>query len=622
MTGGGAARAGARGRSALAAAALAAALLGAWVSCALLGAVRPLGRLPLWDGAGNGWGAVELLAALEDGRLLDFLLRLNAQDKWPFGWSLLALPFVAAGGASFASAAWLPALAFALVPALLFWLAREAEPERLGDALAAGALAALLWLASPLPRALATVAMRETTGAALAVAVAAAYLRARRLGTLAAWRLAGVLLLAQFSVKYNYFLLSALPLALHALLELGREERRALLGRARAAVLERGWRSPARWAALVALASVVSLALGRNPGVLIYGALVAGLAVGLSRSRESLRLSLARCAALDPAPRAALETLAVPLWLWSLSPDPIHPRNVLAFLRSRPGELPPGALEFWVAPLRSFADEFAPEPRLGLGVALAALAGALVPRARRGPRRAVALAALAGTALVVLHPMKEPRFLVTLAPFAFLAAGLAGAGLAAALRPAALARAAAAALALGAAGAALVVPVHGALGERLLADHRRLTGDPALAAPLDALVRRLGAGPRAAFVGATNELSEALVRWRGFSRSGRDLGLPPAPRGIDAADPPEERRRRFEAWLARARPEAIVALEPLPGSRFAADRDYLRYNRWQVEELGRLRVERRWRPGRPERFRALGLRIATWRPAGRAARER
>ena len=52
------------------------------------------------DGAGNGWGAVELWAALADGRFVDFLLRANAQDKWPFGFSLLMLPFVAAASLS------------------------------------------------------------------------------------------------------------------------------------------------------------------------------------------------------------------------------------------------------------------------------------------------------------------------------------------------------------------------------------------------------------------------------------------------------------------------------------------------------------------------------------------
>ncbi|MCM2270669.1 MAG: hypothetical protein NDJ75_11250, partial [Thermoanaerobaculia bacterium] len=181
---------------------------GAWVAAGLLARTWALSRLPMWDAAGNGWGAVELWAALADGRLLDFVVRLNAQDKWPFGFSLLMLPFVAAGGGSFESAALLPALAFALVPALLVWAGREASGD--GDELAgiaAGLVAGALWLAAPLPRALATVAMRETVGAALGVGVLAAYLRARRLGTLGAWRLAAGLLMLLFFVKYNYVLL-------------------------------------------------------------------------------------------------------------------------------------------------------------------------------------------------------------------------------------------------------------------------------------------------------------------------------------------------------------------------------------------------------------------------------
>ncbi len=252
---------------------------GVGVAADLLARTWPLGRLPLWDGAGNGWGAVELWSALSRGHLVDFLVRLNAQDKWPFGFSLLMLPFVAAGGGSFAAATLLPALAFALVPALLIALANEIDRD--GRGLAAGLLAGALWLAGATPRVLATVVMRETTGAALGVAVLAAWLRARRLGTLASWRLCGGLLLAQFFVKYNYFLLTGAALALHA------------LARARAGGAPRGAASAARagTAAGVALAAALArarrspspccaLVAGENPGNFLYGALVVATLVG------------------------------------------------------------------------------------------------------------------------------------------------------------------------------------------------------------------------------------------------------------------------------------------------------------------------------------------------------
>ncbi len=591
---------------------------GGVIALASLRATWPLGRLPLWDGAGNGWGAVELWAALSEGRLVDFLVRLNAQDKWPFGFSILMLPFVALGGATLESATLLPALAFALVPALLVWLAREVEGTENGErGLTAALIASALWLTSPLALALVTVVMRETTGAALAVALTASYLRARRLGTLASWRLAGLVALALLFTKYNYFLLNGVPLLLHALLELGKDEKRALGRRLSHAILRRGWRSPARWIALVAALSLASILVGQNPGGLIYGVLVVATLLCLSLQWKQFRLWPERLAALDPAPRALFETFLLPLWIWSLSPSPIHPKSVIAFLRNRPGDLQPLSGESLLAPLRSFVVELVAIDPAGVvgvvgGVVLAlALGGALWAVRRRGPRRALALAALIGLALVTAHPMKEARFLITVAPFLFLAAAFALTDLLGALRPPWVARSV---LVLAASGAALiagVVPLRSKAVERLLIDHRQLTGDPAFAAPLDEIVGRLRGRSSVAFLGATNELSEALVRWRAFGRDGKEMLFPPAPRGIDGATPFAERDRRFDAWLERERPSRLVTLEPLPESRWWSDRDFRRYNAWQAESLTRIDQGGRWRLVKPVRFPALGLKVST-----------
>src|SRR5579863_5696440 len=81
-------------------------------------------RLPQWDMAGHAWGGIELHDSLARGHPLEFLRQLNAQDKWPFGFSLLLLPLVWAGGDSFASATLLSVLLFALTPLLLIWAAR------------------------------------------------------------------------------------------------------------------------------------------------------------------------------------------------------------------------------------------------------------------------------------------------------------------------------------------------------------------------------------------------------------------------------------------------------------------------------------------------------------------
>jgi hypothetical protein len=162
-------------------------------------------RVPLWDMAGHGWGGVELLQALSEGRPLRFLDLLNRQDKWPFGYSLLLLPFLAAGDASFASATFLSTVLFALVPLLLLWLAREVDPGPAG--LWGGLIAAALFLASPLLRIFGILIMREMAGIFFSLLGLILYLRARRLGTPWAWRLAGLAALALFLVKYNYALL-------------------------------------------------------------------------------------------------------------------------------------------------------------------------------------------------------------------------------------------------------------------------------------------------------------------------------------------------------------------------------------------------------------------------------
>jgi hypothetical protein len=71
--------------------------------------------------AGHAWGGIELQQAIVEGRPGRFLLRLNAQDKWPFGFSLLLLPFLATSGDRLAAATLFWALLFPLIPLLLLW---------------------------------------------------------------------------------------------------------------------------------------------------------------------------------------------------------------------------------------------------------------------------------------------------------------------------------------------------------------------------------------------------------------------------------------------------------------------------------------------------------------------
>jgi len=569
----------------------AALLCGGLVAAGLLARSWPLGRLPMWDAAGNGWNAVELWAALSHRHLLDFLVRLNAQDTWPFGFSLLMLPFVVLGGSSFESATLLPAVAFALVPPLLVWAGWEIERQARG--LAAGLVAGALWLASPLPRALATVAMRETTGAALGVAAIAAYLRARRRGSLAAWRWAGGALLALFLVKANYFFLTAGGLALHAALALDRGRLREVATRLGLGLVEDGWRSPARWLALLAAVSVVLFGLGQNPGTLLYGGLVVATIVIVARRRAWLRRPRAALARLSVPSRALVETLVVPCWIWFLSPAPVHPRNLIAFLRNRPAEQPllsADALAFY--PLSLFNDFFA-SPWLAWPVAAFALA-ALVLLLRPSDRaRAAALCAFVGSLALVGHPYKQARFLATVAPLVFLVAALVAARGAAAILPLGGARRQVLGVVVGLLALGGIASTFGieARQQRLERDHRALTVPRGFQQPLDDLARRVGGPSRCGMLGGFNALPESLVRWRAWHLKRREASLAPPLRGLDGDSDPEEILERLRSWRDRHELQRIVALRPIAGSAWLADADFRRYNAWQLEAI-RLALER------------------------------
>jgi len=584
---------------------------GLTVAAGLLVRTWSLSRLPSWDAAGNGWGAVELWTALSNGQPIDFLLRMNAQDKWPFGFSLLLLPFVAADGVSFESATLPPALAFALVPGLLVWAGWEVERD--GRGLAAGILAGALWLTSPLPRALATVVMRETTGAALGVAVLAAYLRARRLGTLGAWRLPAGLLLTLFFTKYNYFLLSGGALGLHALLESSGDERRAGWTRVRRAIVEGGWRSPWRWLAIVVAVAVVSQLLGQNPGNFVYACLVVTTGVGVSLHRRSLSRPVATLAGLPPAARAGVEWLVAPLWVWSLSPLPIHPRNVIGFLANRPGELAALSPAALAAYPRAILSGILPPGPVGWLIAALALVGLAVFVTRRGdPARALALTALVGFLALELHPLKQGRFLVTPASALLLLATLAATRGAAWILPNGRRWRTGLGLPillLSFYGVFSAASSGGALA-RLESDHGNLTTSEALLPVLTEAATRVAVGPeRVGFLGGLNEVSESLVRWE-VARGYGEVPVWAAPlRGLDGASPRDEIDRRLDRWLGREAPRRVVALRPLPDSRWLADGDYLRYNAWQLAAIGRLEEDTGWRLASRWSGGALGLEV-------------
>jgi hypothetical protein len=553
-------------------------------------------RLPLWDMAGHGWGGVELLHALSEGRLFHFLNLLNHQDKWPFGYSLLLLPFLAAGDASFASATLLSTVLFALIPVLLLWVAREADPGPAG--LWGGLLAATLFLASPLPRVLAIVIMRETGGIALSLTAIGFYLRARRLETAWSWRLTGLALLSLFLVKYNYFLILGLALLANEVW------RRWPLRLSR--LSWSGWtRGRILLVAYLGLLLLVAL-LGINPGVGIYAGLVVGagvLAVRWRRDREGFSK---RWRELPVEVRALLATVVAPLWIWSLSPNPIHPRSLFAFLHNRSEGPPILSAESLLFYPRSLLNDYAAQPILGLLAIAFALASLLMLRRSEG-WRPVVLTAFLGLALATFHPYKEPRFLATTVPFLLLAAALAFARLAHALPR--YGRLIGGLLCTAALVATAWTASRSHLDERLARGYRQCSDPPAFGRPLHFLSRQAAEVPRVAVIGTFNELSDSLVRWR--------LAQEEATKEVVMAEPlrPDIRKPgRLRRWLADQRPARILALRLRPESPFQG-LDYQRYNAWQLELIDRLEKDEGWQEQQRRTFDRLGLEILVLQPA-------
>ncbi len=595
---------------------LAALAVGVWQAWGLWEFYAAGPRLPLWDMARHGWAGVELLRPLERGEVLTFLDRLNRQESWPFGFSLLLLPFLAAGGAGFASATLMSTVLFGLTPALLVWAGWEAERSgSVGRFLGTGAglLAALLWVASPLPRLFAILVMRETAGAALALLAFALYARALRRETRWAYGAAGIAALALLLVKYNYGLLWLLGVVLHQVVRLSPEDRPGLRRWALAWLWP--WRSGRRRriAFAVLLYLLAGCALARvNIGYAVYVLLVAGaisLVIAWRRDRAGLT---ARWRALPPALAALLATVVLPLWVWFLSPHPIHPKAVFAFLRNRSDGQPLLSAEALLAYPRALLFDYAPSFGLGAAILVGALIGAVIALRRRperaGPLGAVALIALAGFGLTVLHPFKEPRFLFTVAPFVVLLGGL---GLARAL---AVRRSwsPAAAVLLPAAGLVLIhltapAPARDA---RLAAGYAASSSDPALAEMLEVIHRQAGPGPRTAFLGGANELSEALVRWW-LAGQGNPLSerLLDPPHRFDANLPPDKIQARVGRWLADERPARILALRPMDDSPLLASPDYQSFNAWQLGALAALRADPDWHVVRRRRVRAQHLEL-------------
>ncbi len=573
-------------------------------------------RLPQWDMAGHAWGGIELHQALRHGHPLRFLGLLNAQDKWPFGFSLLLLPFVWAGGDGFAAATLLSTMLFTLVPLLLVWAAWEVDPGAVGWW--SGVLASLLFLASPLPRVFAVLIMREEAGVFFSLLAFCAYLRARRLGGEGPWRLAGLAGLALVFIKYNYALIWGVVVAANELLRLSPEKRTEI----RQEVMRRLWpwrdrRGFAPRAIAVFLYAVAAGALlGANVGYALYAALLVATVAAARRWRRDPAGVTAWYRGLPAAGRAFVTTVALPLWVWLLSPRPVHPKEILSFLRNRSTGPPLASFDRWLYYPRVLVRDYAPAP-LGIAV-LVLLALALLCRwsgvrrlAGGEPGRVLLLAAGLSFLLPAFHPYKEPRFLVIAVPFALLSATALLSRLAhSSPHPRAVGAIVCLAAALGILAAARAAD----LPARLSRDYPMYSSDPVFREPLDAIAGAGREAGRLGVIGSFNELSENLIRCR-LAQTGGAAVTRPLSR-FSAGLPPAEIAKRLHEWLRDERPGRVVALRPLPGSPLFASEDYRTYNAWQLAAIAALESDPEMRVVARQPFPAAQLEVLSFE-AGR-----
>lgn len=553
-------------------------------------------RLPQWDMAGHAWGGIELHQALRHGRLLHFARLLNEQDKWPFGFSLLLLPFVWMGHDGFAAATLLSTVLFALTPLLLLWAAREVDAGAVGWW--SGGLAALLFLASPLARVFAVLIMREEAGVFFSLLAFCCYLRARRRGGAAAWRLAGLVGLALFLVKYNYALIWGAAVAANELLRLSPESRAEARRRAARRLWPWGAGRGSTGARLIAVYLYIVAActlLGINAGLALYAGLLVATVVIARRWRRDPAGMAAEWRRLPVAGRALAATVVLPLWVWFLSPHPVHPKEILAFLHNRETGPRLASLESLLYYPRAFLADYAPAPLGAAVLILLALALACrwagVRRLAGGePDRVLLLAAGLSFLLPTLHPYKEPRFLATAVPFALLAATALASRLAHSLPLSPRLRAAVGAAVCTAAAAGIVAAARQAdLPARLARDYPLYSADPAFGGPLDFIAAVGGGAGRLAVIGSFNELSENLIRCRVAQRGGAEVARPMA--RFSAGLPPPAVSARLHDWLREERPGRIAALRPLPGSPLLTGEDYRTYNAWQLATIAALEAD-------------------------------
>lgn len=377
--------------------------------------------LPRWDLAthlSHGWLDYHLLITGQIHRLFADLWR---QGYWPPGLSLFQIPFfVLLGGDPFAGL-WSSAAAFVLLAAAgALILTRDERPGRAPGA----AVFVLLLTSSPYLLAYATVTMTEMLGAVVQLAAVLAY--AAYVGQPEPRRAKWLALsfTALFFVKYNYFVLLAIPFVIHLWLErtwdASWQARSTLL----ADIVRRSLRSPAG-VILVLYVLVLTIVLmtggfsvnvagqrisirsiGSSGHILLYGSVA-----WLAYRHWTGRIDWKRIFALEPLIQPFLIWFALPITVWLASPHPNHIRDLVNLVLNRPmGE---ASLE---AGIDAYLDALRQAYFYSDLVLLLALASfvALVLRYRtQAPwMRLLLLAIPIQFAAIAVHQTRFPRFLL------------------------------------------------------------------------------------------------------------------------------------------------------------------------------------------------------------------
>jgi hypothetical protein len=519
------------------------------------------GLLPRWDLATHlehGWLDYHLLVTGQVHRLAWDLWQ---QGYWPPLHSIYQIPFYVVLGAERTSGLWSSAAAFVLLGAagaVLLWR----QWKR--DAVLAAALFVALLISSPFLLAYATVAMSEVPGALAQAVVLLAFVHYHLKPTPGTARFFAVSLTALFFVKYNYFLLLAVPLAIHEWLEATRgraaNERMAGIWR----WTRRGLSTPT--GALLALyVAALLLVVGTggfefhlvgrrvsirsigNSGHVVLYLLLARLWY-LHRRR---RIDWARIAGADPRARPLLLWFVLPVTVWLAAPYPNHLRDFGNLVFNRPVGAPTVG-EGIGTYLDALRTQYVYAEWVLYGAAAALIVAACRYRSQPPLMRLLVLAVPLQLVVVSLHQTRFPRFLLLTVVLGFLGAA-AEAGRWFGRTKAGQAVAAAVALIAVAAAVVAGTRVVGQDRFRRLALDEHYTDSETLRRALESIRGELGPDDRLVLAGQTERVSPALLRWElgppsgvpcfPFPIGGVDrLDLSQATRVLVVSSPPDEPR--------------------------------------------------------------------------------